>query len=33
MQAHGGSLALESTAQVGTRASLRFPPRRVITGR
>jgi len=31
MQAHGGSLALESTAQVGTRASLRFPPARVVT--
>jgi two-component system cell cycle sensor histidine kinase PleC len=32
MQAHGGSLALESTAQVGTRASLRFPPARVVVG-
>jgi signal transduction histidine kinase len=30
MQAHGGTLVLESTAQVGTRASLRFPPARVV---
>jgi len=30
MQAHGGTLVLESTAQVGTRASLRFPPTRIV---
>jgi signal transduction histidine kinase len=32
MQAHGGALALDSTAQVGTRVSLRFPPARVVAG-
>jgi two-component system cell cycle sensor histidine kinase PleC len=32
MQAHGGALALDSTAQVGTRVSLRFPTARVVAG-
>ncbi|MEJ0048308.1 MAG: ATP-binding protein [Rhodospirillales bacterium] len=32
MLAHGGALAMDSTAQVGTRASLRFPPTRVVAG-
>jgi signal transduction histidine kinase len=32
MQAHGGALALDSTAQVGTRVSLCFPTARVVAG-
>lgn len=32
MQAHGGGLALESAARVGTRALLRFPASRVVAG-
>jgi signal transduction histidine kinase len=32
MQAHGGALAIESTARVGTRALLRFPSSRVLAG-
>jgi signal transduction histidine kinase len=31
MQAHGGSLTVESAAQIGTRVVLAFPPERVLT--
>jgi len=32
MKAHGGLLSLASGLGMGTRASLRFPPSRVVAG-